>query len=298
MAVDPREKVRKQNQWLRGLCDVEEAALRMCVPIDLMTCEPEVIVCDKGMSRDLFDYWRVVLSSEPQLPHFAGAGRSLALLIRDRVSGGFMGVVALSDPPNHWTQLIKMLGWDERDDLRLAHQHRICMMRRCLPVYEFGRMTGGKFLALTATSQEVMRVLDLRYSYQLLFLGIRTLHGKGSQYNRLQQRGIELYDVDDTNHGFYGMELRKKALSYLRGETDKYGKAANYSLKDQLAYWRERWLPARMKSQNTGPVIEIDPARYRLSDQLASKRATLQQGGEYGGEDQGSEAGFGDDAGE
>lgn len=274
--VAPIDKIATQNRWVRKLCDVEHQALAMCREINLATCEPEIIVADKGLARDLFDYWRVVLSSEAQSPHFAGAGRSIALMLRDRTTGGFLGVVGLSDPPNHWTQLIGHLHWTkENDHLRLANQHRIIMMRRCLPVYEFGQMTGGKLLALCATSREVLRLLELRYSYQYLFFGIRTLHGKGSQYNRLQQRGIELIDVDETDHGFYGMELRKKAVSFLRGEADVYGKTATYPFADQISYWRDRWLKTRMTSLSVGSTIKLDPDRYRLSSMLNQKRLTL-----------------------
>lgn len=274
--VAPIDKIKTQNKWLRKLCDVEHQALAMCRPVDLATCEPEIIVVDKGRERDLFDYWRVVLSSETQSPHFAGAGRSLSLLVRDRMTGAFLGVVGLSDPPNHWTQLINYLGWTkENDHLRLANQHRIVMMRRCLPVFEFGQMTGGKLLALMATSRDVIRILELRYSYQYLLFGIRTLHGKGSQYNRLNQRGIELIDVDETDHGFYAMELRKKAVSFLRGEAGSYGKTATFTVADQIQFWRDRWLSTRMKSLSAPSTIEIDPARYRLSEQLDAKRMTL-----------------------
>ena len=256
LMVSPIDKIKIQNQWLRKLTSVEPLALKMCTEIDLATCVPEVIVADKDHARDLFDYWRVVLSSEPQSPHFAGAGRSLALLIRDRTSGGFLGVVGLSDPPNHWTQLINHLGWKGQTDLRLANQHRIVMMRRCLPVYEFGQMTGGKLLALAATSREVIRLLELRYSFQYLFFGIRTLHGKGSQYNRLHQRGIELLDVDETDHGFYGMELRKKAVSFLKGETDAYGKTRHL----------HRGRPGRLLAR-TVALRPHDVAFCRLHDQ-------------------------------
>ena len=269
------DKIKTQNLWLRKLCNVEQTALQMCVPIDLATCDPEVIVVGKGAEQALFDYWRVVLSSEPQSSHFAGAGRTLSLLVRDRVSGGFLGVVALSDPPNHWTQLINHLGWTkENDHLRIENQHRIVMMRRCLPVYEFGQMTGGKLLALAATSRDVMRLLELRYSYQYMLFGIRTLHGKGSQYNRLNARGIELIDVDETGHGFYAMQLRKKAVPFLRGETDVSGKGATFSLADQISYWKERWLPARMESLSVTSQITLDPSRYRLSEQLDRKKLT------------------------
>ncbi|MCL4743864.1 MAG: DUF4338 domain-containing protein [Burkholderiaceae bacterium] len=273
--VSQLDKIKRQNHWLRELCDVEEQAIRMCGEIDLATCDPEVLVADKGPTRLIFDYWRVVLSSETQSPHFSGAGRSIALIVRDRNTRRFLGVVGLSDPPTHWTQLMTHLGWLENDGLRLQHQHRVFMMRRCLPAFEFGRMTGGKLLALAASSRDVIRILELRYSYQFLFFGIRTLHGKGSQYNRLNQRGIELIDVDDTDHGFYGMELRKKAVSFLRGETDAFGKTTTFTFADQVNYWRERWLKARMSSLSVGSTITLDPESYRLSAMLDAKRMTL-----------------------
>jgi hypothetical protein len=156
----------------------------------------------------------------------------------------------------------------------MENQHRIVMLRRCLPVYEFGQMTGGKMLALAAASRDVIRLLELRYSYQYMLLGIRTLHGKGSQYNRLNARGIELIDIDDTGHGFYAMELRKRSVSFLRGETETPGRGATYPLGDQLDYWKERWLSARMASLATGSVISLDPGRYRLSDQIDLKKLT------------------------
>lgn len=277
MAKNPADKARGQNEWLRDLCNVEDVALRMCVPIDLATMEPEVISCStKDRAHDVFDYWRVVLSSEPQLPRYSGAGRTLSLLIRDKVSGGFLGVVALSDPPNHWTQLVQHLGWDQGEEgnaLRLRSQHQVVMMRRCLPIYEFGQMVGGKMLALLATSRDVMRVLELRYSYQFLLFGIRTLHGKGSQYNRLNQRGIELINVDDTAHGFYAMELRKGVTEYLRGKKPAPGKAATFTLAEQVDYWRERWLAARLQSTGKPSLIVPDPERYRLSSMIKKKQA-------------------------
>lgn len=276
--VDPLDKIKSQNLWLRELTRYEHQALSMCQEIDLMTCEPEIVQASGPAMLALFNYWRVVLSSEPQKPNYAGQGRLLPLIIRDRVSGGFLGIVALSDPPTYWTQLMEHLKWEGNVEggkaRRQEHQHRIIMMRRCLPVYEFGQMTGGKLLALAATSRDVIRLLELRYSFQYLLFGIRTLHGKGSQYNRLQQRGIELLDVDETDHGFYAMELRKKAVSFMRGEADAYGKTSTYTIKEQIDYWRERWLPARMASLSVGSKITLDPKRYRLSDQLESKKLT------------------------
>ena len=146
------DRVKRQNMWLRGLTDVEPLALSFLKPIDLTKIEPEVHECRTGQLSDVFDYFRVVLSSEPQQPSFAGAGRSSPLVVLDKTSGGFLGVIALSDPPNTSKPMMRLFEWDKNDDMRLKHQHQVIMMRRCLPIYEFGGMVGGKLLALIATS--------------------------------------------------------------------------------------------------------------------------------------------------
>ena len=264
------DKIRKQNRWLRDLCSIEDVALGMVQPADLATMEPEVIECRNTQLLAVFNYWRVVLSSEPQAASWSGGGRGSSLLVRDRVSGCFLGVLAVGDPPNTLKPMMQLYGWDANEDARLARQQHSTMLRRCLPIFEFGQMTGGKLLALLATSQDVLRVMELRYSFQYVMFIIRTLHGKGSQYNRLNQRGIELVEVDPTGKGFYTMELRKKGLAFMRDGTP-FGKTAMYSLADQVDYWKTRWLTARMKSTGHGSLITPDVERYRLSSMLVDK---------------------------
>lgn len=267
------DKIAGQNKWLRKLCSYEDMALGMVKPVDLATMEPEIIECRKGDAQIMFSYWRVVLSSEPQLPAYSWYGRSAAFLIRDRVSGAFLGVFAMSDPPNTLKPMLRHFKWDENEDKRLAYQHQLLMLRRCLPLYEFGQMTGGKMMALVATSQEVLRVFELRYSFQFVYFVIRTLHGKGSQYNRLHPRGIELIEVDNEGKGFYGMALRKGALDYVR-EGKPYGKTAMWKLGEQVDFWKERWLAARIQSTGNPSLITPDAERYRLSNLIDSKRMT------------------------
>jgi hypothetical protein len=267
------DRVKRQNHWLHKLTSVEPVALSLLKTMDLAAIEPEVLECRTGQLADVFDYWRVVLSSEPQQPSLAGAGRSSALVVRDKTSGGLLGLIALSDPPNTSKPMMRLFEWDKNDEMRLAHQHQVIMMRRCLPVYEFGGMVGGKLLALIATSQEVMRLYELRFSFQYVFFIIRTLHGKGSQYNRLHPRGIELIEVDDEGKGFYAMELRKKGLAHMRTGSP-VGGTAMHKLGDQVAYWKDRWLKSRLESTGFSPTIAFDPERYRLSNMLAAKRMT------------------------
>ena len=266
------DRMRKQNRWLRGVCNVEEQALRMVLPVDLSQIDPELIECRTASEMALFNYWRVMLSSEPQGLSFHGGGRSTAIIVRDRTTGAFLGCLALNTPPP-LRPIRKLFDWDANPESRLAHQHQILMLSRCLPIYEFGQMLGGKMLALLATSQELVRLFELRFSFQYVYMVICTLHGKGSQFNRLQQRGIELIDKDDQGRGCYVMELRKKGLEYMRDGTP-YGKTRMFKLADQTSYWQQRWLVSRLESTHKSPLITPDPERYRLSSVFEEKCLT------------------------
>ena len=118
-----------------------------------------------------------------------------------------------------------------------------------------------------------MRLFELRFSFQYAYFIIRTLHGKGSQYNRLHPRGIELVEVDAEGKGFYAMELRKKGLAHMRTGSPTGG-TAMFKLGDQVEYWKERWLKARLESTGNSLVITFDPDRYRLSNMMDAKRMT------------------------
>lgn len=198
----------------------------------------------------------------------------MSAMVIDKKTGGIMGIVAVSDLRTTWRIVLAHFGWHEYPDLKQDHQHQLLMLRRCLPLAEFGAMTGGKLLALLVTSRDIIRMLEIKYSYQFLYFGIFTLHARTSQYNRLQARGIDYVGVDERGRGFYGIELRKKGVEHMRGK-GAYGKPATFSFAEQLTYWKERWLSARMKSTGSGAIITPDKERYRLSAMMDAKRMKL-----------------------
>lgn len=264
-----------QNLWLRRLCDVEDTAVAMLGPLDVSKINPEIIICHSGPALKLFDYWRVVLSSETQAMTFTMVNR-LAALVIDKTSGCLLGVLSLSMPQGSPLQVRALC---KGSAFLETHWHEVLQLSRCIPTPFFGPYTGGKLLALIASSRDVVRVAELRYSLQFQFMMIRTLHGKGSQYNRLQERGIKLYDVDGDNRGLYGMELRKGALRYLAGEIEHPGKSAMFSYGEQVAHWKERWLPQRIEHVGT-PIVVPDRNQYRLTNLIRSKKMTF---GEFDG---------------
>lgn len=273
------DKALEQNRWIRRLTNLETLALSMVKEVDLAKVEPELIECRPGIQQDLLAYWRVMLSSEVQNPSI-NQGRRSTFLVVDKPTGAFLGLFAVGDPPMQWPQLDHFFGWSYRNEyggqypaVKGQYVHRFLHLMRCLPIYEFGKMTGGKLLTLCATSRDVIRLMELRYSYSFLWFTVRSLHGKASQYNRLNARGLEYMGVDDSGRSMYMMELRKKAIRHFKDQVP-WGKSATHPLADQVQYWKDRWLTARCRSQDVDSIIRPAPDAYRLSAVLDTKKAT------------------------
>lgn len=265
---------RYQNLGLvKNLSRYEVAALSMLKPIDVATIDP-VVIQASGKNIPLWNYWRIALSSETQTSLKITQGRYQLYFVMDKTSGGLLGIFALGDAPECYPYLERQFDWEERRDmkngrpynaLKWTRYHTVLYMHRCLPVYEFGRLIGGKLLTLMATSKELVRALELRYSFFYSLFLVRTLHGKSSQYNRLHQRGLVEVGTDENGRGMLWQELRKNAIKFCKGEVENLGKAQNYSVKEQVDYWKERWFFPR--AERLG-VTRIEPNvdQYRVSN--------------------------------
>ena len=79
----------------------------------------------------------------------------------------------------------KYIGWDKEQ--RKLKNRNIANISVCVPTRYFGyNLSGGKLLALLATSNVVGNYWKERYGDDLAGLTVTSLYGKGSQYNRLK----------------------------------------------------------------------------------------------------------------
>jgi len=267
------ERVRA-HRYTSDISGMEVAALRMLKPIPVETIKPKMVICTPE-TLPYFHYWRLAISSAGQ-GTTVSPGRGFQIMMIDETTGGLLGVVAVGDMPMNYPHLQKTLGWDyhgkanEGTDGRERYSkyiNTVLMMTRCLPLYEFGDLLGGKLLTLGVMSKELVRMAELKYSFKYAIFVARTLHGAASQYNRL--RGLDLMGVDDTGRGLYLGELRKYGLRVLRGDKDKLGKLKVPSFEDQVDHWRERWFLPRCERMGV-TTIEFDPERYRVSNFFGS----------------------------
>lgn len=258
---------------VKHLSSIEPAALSMLKPIDVATIDP-VVIGAVGKNVKLWHYWRIALSSETQNSMSITQGRYQLYFVMDKTSGGLLGIFALGDAPECYPYLERQFDWEERRDqkngrpynaLKWSRFHSVLYMHRCLPVYEFGNLIGGKLLTLMATSRELVRGLELRYSFLYSLFLVRTLHGKSSQYNRLHPRGLVEVGSDELGRGMLWMEMRKNAIQYCKGELEAPGKPLTFTMKEQVDYWKTRWFLPRAERMGVTTIVP-DINNYRVSN--------------------------------
>lgn len=273
-------KIHKKNRvkWkvLVDLCSYEVGALSLLKPMVVADIDPVIKKVTPSTAK-YWEYWRYVLSSEVQSP-VVNMGRSNYYFLLDNTSGGILGVFALTDTPINNPFFTEKFGWGTADlpdagansinnRAKKKSLHTIVALRRCLPVYEFGQMTGGKMITLSAMSNELLRELELQYSFKMSILYARSVHGKSSQYNRLHANGLKLEGIDEKGAGFYMFEFRKQAYKYLSTDLPKLGKSKCNPFSKNVEEWKSRWLIPRAERLGCSK-IEFDADRYKLKDKV------------------------------
>jgi hypothetical protein len=199
-------------QFVENLTKVESKALSLAGPVDITKINPKLIPVSTGLLKDVFDYWRLRLSSAPQR-EAVGAFRGINCLVLDQTSNKLLGLFSITALINTHPWFQEEYGWADNPDVRLAKIPTVFMIRRCLPIYEFGQARGGKFIALMACSQELVRQMERQYSYRISMYLTLTLKAKASQYNRLH--GFDYKGQDHSGKGMYLCPIRKGADNFL-----------------------------------------------------------------------------------
>lgn len=300
-----------------GLTSIEEKALAMLRPFDVNAIQPVLVRAKTKMQRDIWNYWRIVISSANQGIFARGQYRGHDWFLIDRVSQGLLGVISLADLDHHWaglytfvggpfgedrkamglrssiTRLIKEGGDTTEKEAALVEymtthdrpadtNHCVQQLKRCLPIHEFGVLTGGKLLALASCCSELIQTAELNYSRPLALMVVKTLHGRTSQYNRLNQRGMVFIKDETLEAGaFYAQPLHRDWSDFLLGKVPNPGPLITYSFADQVAYWRERWLANRIVEHSDNGWVRPNVEKYRLSNQLRDRLIGGQQGSDH-----------------
>jgi hypothetical protein len=264
-AKPPLTKAEAIRRHFAYLSKWELPALAYCRQPDWDAIRPRLVRVRGAELLGVWNYYRYLVSSEPQKPAITGVGRWAPWMVIDEVSGALLGIFALTDDNASMAVRDAHIGWSQEQAEREIH--RVVFLARCLPLQPFGQLLGGKLLAGLAASIEVVRDWELTYSYTAMALSIRTLHGESSQYNGLP--GFVFLGTDDQGRGHYLVELRKKGLRALRGEVaPEATRNVKRSAEAWIEEWRTRWYMPRLARVRAGEVpvgLAVDASLYTLA---------------------------------
>lgn len=160
----------------------QSRALNLMKRVDYANVNPTLVhVSDKDLP--LWKYVRICVSSAPFLGR---PGRSNFMFCIDQNSGGLMGVLEIGSDMQSLGVRDKYIGWTQERKYSGGLNH-IGNVGTCVSVEPFGKLTGGKFMIVAATSDIIVDLWQHKYGEQLAAVLVTSLFGKSSIYNRLKE---------------------------------------------------------------------------------------------------------------
>jgi len=165
-------------------------------PEEYLELEPELIWTDgaeiqshtNAKGSEIWNALRTFLST---MKNNSNIGRNLNFLIRDKVTGKYLGVTCMSSDFLDLTPRDEFIGWDRTRKTQKMINHT-CIGSTIVPIQPLGyNLVGGKLLALLCLSDTVEKTWEYQYKDKLVGVTTTSLYGKTkeiplSQYDRLK----------------------------------------------------------------------------------------------------------------
>lgn len=166
---------------------------------------------ETNSQQRMFWYYRCITSSMPQ---YEIPGRAIKILVRDRFSGKYIGLIQLTVDLLQHPGKTQYLGIepDKYGMYKKYLRDNGVNISICVPLQPFGyQMCGGKLLAMLCFTREVSQYYHTRYGRWLKYIATTSINGKSIQYSKLD----ELKYVGLTS-GYGTGHLSKQAIEAAR----------------------------------------------------------------------------------
>ena len=162
----------------------DDSGKDMQIGIDGSTFEVE-----KKRSKDLPERWNTVRNFISTMKNNSNIGRNLNFLVRDQVTGKYLGVICISSDFLDLTPRDEKIGWPRELKTQGSMINHTAIGSTIVPFQPLGfNYVGGKLLALLCLSDEVQRLWKKQYGDVLV--GVTTT----SLYGRTKADGLSQYD--------------------------------------------------------------------------------------------------------
>lgn len=136
-------------------------------------------VCSTKTQFGVYNYLKTKTSS---LPSTNPVGRCIKILVKDTLSGKYLGLLCLSSP---------VFSMGKRDTIftnKSVQLKNTMDISCCVPLQPFGyNFCGGKLLAMLCFSKEVSQIFKDKYGDDLLCLVTTSINGKSVQYSGIDK---------------------------------------------------------------------------------------------------------------
>lgn len=189
--------------------------------------QPTLVEVTTESQHSLFRIARLLWS----IPFSKGYGRRLRFLVMDEANSKLIGLLALQSPPLSFPARDRLFQYPPGRKTELVNQTMDIQTLGAVPPY--GRLLGGKLVALVAASDEVRAAYRRKYSGRktemegrilpahLVALTTTSAFGRSSLYNRLRYNSTfiaESLGYTDGYGSFHLMELYPLFRQFLESE--------------------------------------------------------------------------------
>mgnify|MGYP001280464070 FL=1 len=218
-------------------------------PMDFEKLEPELIYTDLDKDRQSAgswpEKWNCIRTFTSTMKNSSNIGRNLHYIVRDRVTGKYLGVICITGDFIDLTPRDDYIGWEREYKTNSGKLNNSCIGSTIVPLQPLGfNYTGGKLLALLCLSDDVQNQWQENYGDKLVSVTTTSLYGKSktgglSQYDRLKH--------------WKKMGYSKGSLSYeLTKETEKE------MLKYAEKHYNDRYFMLYVAKRENGQTLKRD----------------------------------------
>lgn len=166
--------------------------------------------------KDIWNYFRRYVSSLKTQKDSKLIGRQIHILIKDKVTCKYLGIMSFSSDIYNLESRDKLIGWNV--NIKNTNLKNIMNMSTCVSLQPFGfNFNGGKLLASLAFSKEIFKHFYKKYDDYLLGITTTSLYGKSIQYDRL--KNLKYVGLTKGNSSYkVSSEVTNLCLDFLKKE--------------------------------------------------------------------------------
>jgi len=196
--------------------------------LDIEMVYTDEIKKDKESVGSGINKWNCIRTFTSTMKNNSNIGRNLHYIIRDRVTGKYLGVICITGDFIDLTPRDDFIGWERKYKTSSGKLNHSCIGSTIVPLQPLGfNYVGGKLLALLCLSDVVQKQWKENYGDTLVSVTTTSLYGKSKAGGLSQYDNLKHWKKMGYSSGSLTYELTKETeremLRYCKKhDTEKY----------------------------------------------------------------------------